>query len=196
MYTKVFTLKDIFNNKELKDKIPLINYKEKVDTNGKMHKTTGLKSVSYVVYESAKKSATPFYSPLKTSKLQNNIQIGGVLVGDFDTAFETIYQDLLAKRNLMKFTANSGDLIRSALKYSEKLPQAPKLYLRVNSIAQIKSLNNRQLIAFMDNVLENIFYSDNFTEIQKKYKLDTIKIKSPYDYATLKDQWQRRVGEI
>ena len=196
MYSKIFTLKDIFNNKKLRNKLPLINYKESVDINGKIHKKTQLKSVSYIVYDSAKTSARQFYKPLKASKTSNTITIGGNLVGDYDSAVDKIYIDLLGKVNLIKFTANSGDLIRSALKFSEKQLTKPKLYLRQNSMLAIESLNSRQLEAFLDNVLENIFYSDSFAEIQEKYKLRDIVVKSQYDYDTRKLQWQRRVGEI
>ena len=41
-----FTLADIFNNKKLKGKLPLINYAETTDDNGKVHRRTNAKAVN------------------------------------------------------------------------------------------------------------------------------------------------------
>ena len=43
-YSQIFTLKDIFNNVNLKGKLPLINYKETMLENGKISKRTNVKS--------------------------------------------------------------------------------------------------------------------------------------------------------
>ena len=55
-FSQNFTLLDIFNNKKLRNKIPLINYREKELENGKISKRTNAKTVNRQVFETAKSS--------------------------------------------------------------------------------------------------------------------------------------------
>ena len=63
-YSQIFTLTDILNNKKLKDKIPLINYKEKELENGKISARTNGKTVNRQVFDTATSAARPFFKPL------------------------------------------------------------------------------------------------------------------------------------
>ena len=117
-YSQTFTLKDIFNNRQLRDKIPLVNYREIERENGRISRRTNMKTVNREVFDTATSSARPFYHPLITQRAGDTMIISGNLVGDYDTAVDKIYNDLLAKKRILAWTANDGDVIRDALKES------------------------------------------------------------------------------
>jgi hypothetical protein len=198
MYQQKFTLKDIFNNQKLKGKLPLINYKEVLQENGKYSKRTNAKTINTLVYDTSVKSARPFYKPLKATRNEDTVIIGGNLVGNQDDAVNAIYQALLAQRMLMIWTANNGDLIRSALKESEKKQKLygenAKLFLRVGSMQEIESMNNKQLASLMNDITKNLYYSDDFPDTQKKYNLKDIQV-GVYDYNQQKLKWKRKVKD-
>ena len=134
-FSQNFTLTDIFNNKKLKDKIPLINYKEKELENGKISRRTNAKSVNRQVFDTATSAARPFYKPMITTRSGDLMIISGELIGDHDGAVDAVYNALQSKKSILVWTANNADMIRSALKEAEKNRRnfgiSSKLYLRV-----------------------------------------------------------------
>lgn len=199
-YSQIFTLTDIFNNKNLKNKIPLINYKEKELENGKISHRANAKTVNRQVFDTAASAARPFYKPIKTKRNGDIMIIGGELVGDHDMAVEAVYNALLAKQQLLVFTANNADMIRSALKETEKnkrkLGQNSKLYLQVQSMQQIEGMTQSQIQSLINDVMENIFYGDDFPATQKKYGVEQLDIGSKYDYNQRKLIWKNKVGDL
>lgn len=199
-YSQIFTLTDIFNNKKLKNKIPLINYKEKELENGKISRRTNAKTVNRQVFDTATSAARPFYKPIKTTRSGDTMIISGELVGDHDVAVDAVYNALQAKRSLLIWTANNADMIRSALKEAEKakrnLGLDCKLFLRVQSMQQIEGMSNREIEALMANIMENIYYSGNFPETQKKFDVENLPTKSPYNYKQRQLRWKFRVGDV
>lgn len=198
-YSQVFTLTDIFNNKALKGKIPLINYKEKTLPNGKISRTTSLKSINRLVFDTAESSARPFYKPIKTQRQGNIMIIGGKLVGDHNSAVDAVYNALLAQKPVMSYTVNNAQMIRTALKEAEKNKRKygidTKLYLRAQSMEEIQGMTKRQIQWLLSNIMENIFYSDNFPETQKKYGVENAFVQGPYNYEQRKKLWKDKVGE-
>lgn len=206
-YSQHFTLKDIFNNTALADKLPLINYKETELDNGKIQRRTNAKTINRQVFDISVAAARPFYSPLHASKHGDIITIEGKLVGEHNSAVETVYRSLLASRMMLIYTANNADMIRDALKESEKNKRKyginSKLYLRVKSMQQIKAMNNKQIQALMNDIMQNIIYGDNFPQTQKKWREENIYLPSKgasgLEYATYEQQqlaWKRKVGDI
>ena len=65
-YSQIFTLKDIFNNKKLKDKLPLVNYKEKELENGKISQRTNAKTINRFIFDTATSAAGIFLMVLGT----------------------------------------------------------------------------------------------------------------------------------
>lgn len=199
-YSQIFTLTDIFNNKKLRNKIPLINYKEKELENGKISRRTYAKTVNRQVFDTATSAARPFYKPLKTARSGDTMIISGELVGSHDGAVDAVYNALLSKRSLLIWTANNADMIRSALKEAEKNKRRDginsKLYLRVQSMQQIEGMSKPQIQALMENIMENIFYGDDFPETQKKYNIENLKVNSKYTYEQRKARWKVRVGDV
>lgn len=199
-YSQTFTILDIFNNPKLKGKIPLVNYKESVGNDGKIHKTTNMQSLTTLIYDTAKNGARPFYKPLKAVKSGNTITVGGNLQGDLNTAYNGVYTALLNNKVMFNFTVNNADIIRTALKESQRQKRSngkePKLWLKYNSIEEIASLSKRQLQFFIDDVMRNIFYNEDFAYTQKKYGVDKIAVNGSTDYARRRLNWQRKVGDI
>lgn len=199
-FSQNFTLADIFNNKNLRDKLPLINYREKELENGRVSRRTNAKTVNRQVYDTAKSSARPFYKPMVATQSGNTLVISGELVGELDSAVDAVYNGLLAKKQVILWTANNADMIRDALKESEKNRRnnglSSKLYLRVQSMQQIEGMSKPQIQALMSDIMENIVYGDDFPATQKKWNVQDIPVKSPYNYKQRQDRWRQKVGDI
>ena len=196
-FSQNFTLTDIFNNKKLKDKIPLINYKEKELENGRISRRTNAKTVNRFVFDTATSAARPFYKPMITTRSGDLMIISGELIGDHDEAVDAVYNALQSKRVLFIWTANNVKMIRDALKESEKNKNngvATKLYLRVQSMQQIEGMTKPQIQALLQNVMENIVYGDDFPKTQKKYGVENWNLSNKFNYNQLKLRWKNRVG--
>lgn len=199
-FSQIFTLTDIFNNKKLKDKLPLINYKEKELENGKISRRTNAKTVNRQVFDTATSAARPFYKPLITTRSGDTMIISGELVGSHDGAVEAVYNALLAKRSILIWTANNADMVRSALKEAEKNKRSDglgsKLYLRVQSMQQIEGMSKREIQALMSDIMENIVYGDDFPMTQKKFGVEKMSVESPFNYEQRKIRWKFKVGNF
>ena len=199
-FSQNFTLVDIFNNKKLRNKIPLINYREKELENGKISRRTNAKTVNRQVFDAAKSSARPFYNPMVASQSGDKLIIGGELRinSELEDVVDAVYNGLLAKKQILIFTANNADMIRDALKEAEKNRRnygiQCKLYLRVQSMQQIEGMTEKQVAYLMNDIMENIVYSDDFIATQKKWNVQEMAVKSPYTYEQRKEQWQQKVG--
>lgn len=198
-FTQNFTLTDIFNNKKLKDKLPLINYKEIEKEDGKISRRTNAKTINRLVFDVSTSAARPFYKPIKTHRSGDTMVISGNLVGDHNSAIEAVYNALVAQKQVMIYTVNNADIIRSALKEAEKNKRKyginSKLYLRAKSMAEIEGMTKREIQALLHNIMENIFYGDDFPETQKKYGVENLPVNSPYNYKQRQQIWRNKVGD-
>lgn len=197
-YSQNLSLTDIFNNKELENILPLVNYKEKTKENGKISKTTKMNTVNSLVFNTSKNAAKPFYKHLVATKSGNLIVLDGSSAFDNADATDAVYNALLGIKSMISFTANNADMIRSALKEDEKNKKRwginTKLYLKVQSIQQIKGMNKQQLNGFMNDVMGNIIYGDNFPQTQEKYKVIEANVNSNYNYFVRAYRWKQKVG--
>lgn len=200
IFSQTFTLKDIFNNKNLKGKLPLINYREIEREDGKISVRTNAKTVNRFVFDTATSAARPFYKGIKTTRSGNIMEISGELVVDHDSAVDAVYNALQNSKSVLSYTANNADMIRSALKESEKNTRNyginSKLYLRCQSMAEIEGMSKPQLFALMNDIMENIMYGDNFPKTQAKYKVEEMKLNTALDYKQRKIRWKYKVGDI
>lgn len=198
-FTQNFTLTDIFNNKKLKDKIPLVNYKETEREDGKVSRRTNMKTINRLAFDVSTSAARPYYKPIKTQRSGDRMVISGNLVGDHDSAVDAVYNALVAQKQVMIYTVNNASIIRSALKEAEKNKRKyglnAKLYLRAQSMAEIEGMSKRQIQALLNDIMENIFYGDDFPETQKKYGVESLPSKSPYTYSQRQLRWKIKVGE-
>lgn len=198
-FTQNFSLTDIFNNKKLKNKIPLINYREKELENGKISRRTNAKTINRLVFDISTSAARPFYKPITTHRSGDMMTISGNLVGDHDMAVDAVYNALLSQKQVMIYTVNNADMIRSALKEADKNKRTyginTKLYLRVQSMTEIEGMTKRQIQALLNDIMENIVYGDNFPETQKKYGVENLPVRSPYNYKQRQLRWKFKVGD-
>lgn len=206
-YFQKFTLLDLFNNKELKDKLPYINFRRVVKINYGHGFTSNTKTDTQTVYSKvadiATNSAKPFYKPLKASRSAPTINIGGNLVGDQNDCVNAIYNAIVAQKSMLTLTANNANMIRDAIKEGDKeywqTGNQPKLYLKVASIAEIKGMTDRQINNLMKDVMENIIYGEDFANTQSKYDVknrpDIFKNGSA-DYFKRQENWQKKVGQM
>lgn len=199
-FSQIFSLTDIFNNKKLKDKLPLINYREKELENGKISRRTSPKSINRLVFDISTSAARPYYKPIKTHRAGDVMEISGNLVGDHDGAVEAVYNALVSQKQVMIYTVNNTDMIRSALKEAEKNKRKfginSKLYLRVQSMQEIEGMTKKQIQGLLNNIMENIFYGDDFPETQKKYGIENLNLGSALNYKQRKLQWKFKVGDL
>lgn len=206
-YFQKFTLLDLFNNKELKDKLPYINFRRVVKINYGHGFTSNVKTDTQTIYSKvadiATKSARPYYKPLNATRSAPIINIGGNLVGDQDDCVNAIYNAIVGQKTMLTLTANSADMIRDAIKESDKAffqkGSEPKLYLRVASMAEIKGMSDKQIYNLMKDVMENIMYGEDFAKTQMKYDIrqrpDLLE-KTGMSYDKRQENWQKKVGQI
>lgn len=199
-FSRNFSLTDIFNNKALRGKIPLINYKEIETYDGRPAVRTALKSVNRFVYDTAKSAARPYYKPLVATQSGDRLILGGELVGEQDAVVDAVYAAILAQKSIISMTANNAYIIRDALKEAEKNKRQygidSKLLLRAQSMQQIEGMTKRQIAALINDIMENILYGDNFPKTQKKWAVTEMKVESPYNYEQRKERWKRKVGDL
>ena len=205
-YFQKFTLLDLFNNKELKDKLPYINYRRVVKINYGHGFTTSIKTDTQTIFSKvadiSTRSARPFYKPLKATRSAPTINIGGNLVGDQDDCVNAIYNAIVGQKTMLTLTANSADMIRDAIKESDTAflqnGKQSKLYLRVASIEEIKGMSDKQIYNLMKDVMENIMYGEDFGKTQMKYgvkeRVDLI-VKESAPYEIQQENWKRKVGQ-
>lgn len=198
-YSQTFSLTDIFNNKKLADKIPLINYREKELENGKTSRRTNAKTINRLVFDISASAAKPYYKPMTTQRGGDTMIISGNLVGDHDMAVDTVYNALLSQKQVMSYTVNNADMIRSATKEAAKNKRKygidSKLYLRAQSMTEIEGMSKRQIRKLLNDIMENIMYGDNFPETQKKYSVESLPSGSPFSYKHRQAAWKRKIGE-
>lgn len=198
-FTQNFTLRDIFANKNLRKKLPYIDYKEKQTENGEVKQRTQVLTVRRQVFDTATASAKPYYSPLVTTKSENTLILDGNLVGDHNQAVDAVYNSLKGIRSEMVWTANNANIIRYAMKESERNKRNfgidTKLYLRTQSMQEIQGMSRPQLQALMSDVMDNIVFGDNFPETQKKFEVDKL-INTGYTYKQQVENWKQKVGAL
>lgn len=206
-YFQKFTLLDLFNNKELKDKLPYINFRRVVKINYGHGFTSNVKTDTQTIYSKvadiATRSARPYYKPLNATRSAPIINIGGNLVGDQNDCVNAIYNAIVGQKTMLTLTANSADMIRDAIKESDKAyfqkGSEPKLYLKVASMAEIKGMSDKQIYNLMKDVMENIIYGEDFAKTQMKYDVrerpDLIE-KTGASYDKMQENWQRKVGQL
>lgn len=198
-FSQTFTLKDIFNNKNLAGKIPLVNYSEKDTDDGRTQVRTNPKSITKLVYDTSIRAARPFYKPFTPKRSGNTIILSGELTEEQDLVVESVYNALQSQKTIMIWTVNNTDMIRDALKEAEnsrrKFGINSKLYLRATSMQQIEGMTRPQIQALLKDIMDNIFFGDNFPATQKKYGVEKMNFKQ-FSYKQMKENWKKRVGDL
>lgn len=196
-YSQNLTLLDIFNEKKLLNRLPLVRYKETETDNGTRVRTN-LYTVGRYVYYLAQRGARPYYKPLISRKNGDLIDISGNLVGDINEAEDNIYGVLMANKGILEMTANQMEVIRDAVKEAEKNKRLygkdSKLFLREKSIQQIQNLTDREMLRFMRDVFDNIEYSGNYPKTLEKWSQILDMQTRDINSRRRKRYWEQKVG--
>lgn len=195
LYSNNLTLKDIFTDKKLRGKIPLITVQDK--PNGATRTST--RSVNRIIYDKSVAIARPFYKSFSPSRLANNIYIDGKTDVELDAIVNAVYIGLTSIKSNISYVANNSSVLQSAIKESErnksKFGIDTKLYLRANSLEQIENMGKRELNTVLNDIIKNIYFGDNFPETQKKFGLDKAFIQGKSYKERVRD-WKRSIGEL
>ena len=71
-----------------------------------------------------------------------------------------------------------------------------KLYLRVQSMEQIQGMSMAQRQALLKDIVDNVYFGDDFPETQKKFRVDELVEGGIYNYKQEKENWKRKVGAL
>lgn len=176
MYNKLFTLSDLFNNKELKGVLPQISITEKTAEGYQYthsYRVRGFKSVEDEIKMYAKIGAMPYMKNIKTT---DEIVVSGTLRKNatIQLAYSSVLSTLQGASASLSLLGSYGDVITDIFKKIRKSSRfrkgdktEPKLYLRINSINEIKYMTEKQKKALINNVVENIYFSDDFKEYRE-----------------------------
>ena len=136
---------------------------------------------------------------MSVTRAENTLILDGNMIGDHDQAVDAVYNSIKGIRAELIWTANTANMLRSAMKEAEQNKRKygidTRLYLRVQSMQEIEGMSRPQLQALLNDVVDNIYYGDNFPKTQKKYEVDTLSLfrtKNNYEYN--KEIWKQKVG--
>ena len=197
-YSQNLSLIDIFNEKTLQQKLPLVRYNEYDMGKGEPSIRTKMLTLGSFVYRLSQRGARPYYKPLITRKMGDMIYIGGNLTGDLDEATNSVYLTILNNKSLLEMTVNQMDMIRDALKEAEKnkrlYGKESNLYLREQSISQIKGLSDKQIARLMRDIIDNIEYSGNYPKTIEKWRKLLQVADKDVNFRRRQRYWENKVG--
>lgn len=184
LFSKVFSLKDIMQNKQLKNVMPQISVGKDVG-----------EDIFNEIFNTAKQAAQPYYKPLIVVKSGEGIRIKGETQSTANEVVDVVYNALLSKQQVISFFAKNKSLYETALKESKVNKQRyginTKLYLRVQSFEQIRGMSEPKTVGLLKNITENILYGDDFPETQKIFK-----VEKDLHYKRKQEQWKNKVGDL
>lgn len=192
VYTQNHYLKDLLSNNDFAEILPQFGLKYNEEGTKVSVRSKG--TVYRQVISISSKSARPHYKNFKVKQGDFTIKLTGELKDSIELAFEDVYNALKSRVSLLTQIANNREILQKAFKDSErkflKFGEQPKLYLREGAVANVKELTPKQQQLLAQDVMDNIRYSEQFMDIQKKLGLDQEK-----DYEIRKYKWQMKVGE-
>lgn len=215
MYSKKFTLYDLFNNKDLRGYLPQAKIRTSKfvsSINGKEYRQIeSIKFDDYIdqIVEISKRTAR---ITMKNVKANTNAYMVALIKGTLRKGYSitNTYNDvLMAIRNnayMVKFFYFNREQIAKAMKETESLlgvnREKNRLYLRINSLDEIKGFDRMEMAKFLKDVMENIYFNDNFIKTENAF--DRLKLeKSMFiknarnqmsSWANLKREFDRKVG--
>ena len=208
MFKQKFTLEDLFSNPDLKDYLPQFKITEKKAEDSGLQFDTAYKvnkaNIIPMIKNYARLGASPFYDKVKVVG-QNEIIVSGKLKRNstIQEAYDSVLRALQTNAYNLSFTTQNGNIIRSMLDKTingKKFRNGymPKLYLKINSLEEIKSLDRMERAKLMKNVMENIYFSDDFKPYREPSMEKGTFISNARntlrDYASLKQEFDRKVG--
>ena len=194
-YTNKYTLSELFNNPYFRRVLPQVNYRELKNPDGGISRRTNLRSVNRIVFDTSENTANKLLTNVKSKRSGDSMEIVGD--GNIANCVEAVYNACMRAKRTVEYTANNMNIIRSALKagmkQKAKTGSEPKLFLRAESLLQIKSMNDKQLRLLLNDVMENIYFNGDFYETQQKFGLEE---RLGSEYKQYKDNFDYKVGKV
>lgn len=174
MYKQLFTLSDLFNNKDLKGYLPQIEFKEYTKNDKIYSSSKGFNYLFDEIVMYARIGAMPYMSNVKITRSttsNDGFYVDGKLRKNatLQLAYDSVLSTLQGASGSLTLLGSYGDTIegmmreiRKTSKYRMGDKSEPKLWLRINSLQEIKSMNKQQKDALLKNIIENIYFSDDF----------------------------------
>lgn len=205
MYRQKFTLSDLFMNKDLKDVLPQMKIKEIYNEEGDVgYKNKGVDNITTFIRQYAIMGARNSMKTIHSNTSDDTIIISGKLKSNYTihNTYDDVLRTLQMNAYMMSMVGNNGNVIAKALQQTKinakYLGYEPKLYLTINSLDEIKSMDRMQKGKFMKDVMENIYFSDDFKKVREprmeKGNFIYNARNELRDYASLKRAFDRKVG--
>ncbi len=188
VYSNNITLKDLFNNKSIQKKLPLGNYKEQL-TYKSLPKNAQLRIIGNQIKDLTASASTKYYNQAKVTRTNRTIVVSGSLKKSYNSAFNGIYNYIKGKAGLISNMIANNEIIRNAFIEDIQNGKSSKLYLRIASVNEIKSMNANRLKALMNDIIDNIKFSDNFPKTQTM-----IETNLGSNFLIQKQEWMKKVG--
>jgi hypothetical protein len=170
MYNKLFTLSDLFHNQELKGVLPQMNITTRKNGQVMAH----FKYDADEIIMLCRMGAMPFMKNIKIDFSEPMIVSGELRKNaTIYQAYDSVLSILKANASSLTLLSSYGNTIEDVMKKIRKsdrykiTKKEPKLYLRINSINDIKTMNEQQKRALINNIVENIYFSDDFKEFRE-----------------------------
>lgn len=205
MYRQKFTLSDLFMNDKLKDVLPQVKVKEIQNEDGDVgYRNKGINNITTFLRQYAIMSARNSMKTIHSNTTDDTITISGKLKSNYTiyNTYDDVLRTLQMNAYMMTMMGNNGNVIAKALQQTKinakYLGYEPKLYLTINSLEEIKSMDRMQKGKFMKDVMENIYFSDDFKKVREprmeKGNFIYNARNELRDYASLKRAFDRKVG--
>jgi hypothetical protein len=175
MYKKKFTILDIYDSGYMEGFLPNINR----PTTRKIKTSTGDltlinqphiqnygRQIIDIINSSGAKITKATYS-----KQNINVRVAG----NYAEQYEKIVNALELHKGIMKYANSNKEEIEMAIKQTMNAyvlgKEMPKLALRINSLEEIKGMNEIKKKNLLYNIIESITFDDDFKETQDKLGL-------------------------
>ena len=170
MYNKLFTLSDLFHNQDLKGVLP----QAKISTSKKGYTSVSFKYDIDEIIMYCRIGGMPYMKNIGFSFPNELIMTGelrkhATIQQAYDGVLSTLKGASGSLTLLGSYRNEIQDVMRNIRKSDRyKIDKSePKLYLRITSLNEIKYMNDKQKQALINNIVENIYFSDDFKEYRE-----------------------------
>lgn len=197
LWSKKFTLLDLYRCGYLNDVLPQISSKykgkiqeNKVYTKDDVEEPTGIsktlknqvpiESIEKQIAHNVKLRLTYQMNPnkhiTKVTAIKGNINFY-LKALDYNTAvdmYNDIVKEIKAMKSTLAYVNSFQNEIEKALKYSMskelKGKEIPKIALKINDLSQLKGMTQIQKKHIVENILESIIFDDDFSAVRSYAK--------------------------
>ena len=169
---KEIKLIDFYNNKTLKQKLPIFNFKDSISNNNR-DSNAQMRMIADQILSYTRQCAKPYYKSLSVKRRNRTIVVKGKLKTTYNKAYNGIAKSIEGKRRLIACLALNNELLQNALieDANRKNDMRPALNLRANSIVEINKMNSNQIFGVMNDIMKDILYSGKYHKTAKKFNI-------------------------